>query len=71
MSYIPKVDEMSERPIIHVSGNRFQISDSDRGKLITAKKKHRKILQKRYGAGWKKHLNVPEKTLASSAHWTF
>lgn len=62
---------MRERPIIETRGNRFQLSATERGKLLTAKASHRKELQKRYGYGWKKHLNVPEKELASSFHWSF
>ena len=71
MSYPIFVIEISQRPVEIVAGNRFQLSDKERGALITEKKKHRKELQKRYGSDWKRYLNVPEKSVGSSVHWTF
>lgn len=72
MSFSPTyVAEMRERPVERVSGDRFKMCDKDRAKLMTAKYKHRKELQKFYGPSWKKHLNLPEKSIGKSVHVSF
>ena len=69
MSFTPiYIAEMSERPVLVQSSNRFYIPAKERGQLLTAKANHRKLLQKHYGPSWKRHLNVPEKELPQSIH---
>lgn len=71
MDAVPHFIETKFRPIERPRGNRFQMSASDRGKLLTAKLRHKKELRRVYGKDWKKHLNVPEKSLGKSVHISF
>jgi len=68
MSYLQPYIEIGHRPIEVVKGNRFELSAKERGELYTAKMKHRKELQKRYGRDWKRHLNVPERSIVKAIH---
>lgn len=42
----------------------------ERGRVLTAKYKHKAILQKFYGSDWKKHLNIPAHS-TQTIHATF
>ena len=44
----------------------FHHTKEQRGALLTAKAQHKEELQRVYGKDWKRHLNTPDKTLASS-----
>jgi len=50
--------------------NVFKKSDEERLILNSKKKAHQKELKKHYGEGWKKHLNIPSKSLPHSLHIT-
>jgi len=50
--------------------NVFQKSKEEKAILEGKKKSHKKELQKHYGEGWKKHLNIPSKSLPHSLRIT-
>jgi hypothetical protein len=48
----------------------FEQDAKERGKTLTAKWHHRQELQRQYGPDWKKHLNIPSRSLPT-VHLTF
>ena len=60
-------------PALTVTINReeFHQTPIERGAAYTEKAKLRKQLRAAYGANWKKHLNVPEKTLGTPMKMQF
>lgn len=49
----------------------FKQTPEQKGQAIVVKAKHREELQKAYGNGWKKRLNIPSNTLAEPIRMTF
>lgn len=60
-------------PALSMTINRdeFHQTPIERAAAITAKSNHRDDLRQAYGRDWKKHLNVPEKTLGKPMKMQF
>lgn len=72
MSFSPTfIAQMQERPIEKPDQTRFEIPKKDRDKLITAKINHRKELRDYYGNNWRRHLNVPAKSLGKPVRFSY
>ena len=48
----------------------FRQNKEEKGKVLTAKLHHKESLQKYFGTAWKKHLNIPSKSM-TAFHMTF
>lgn len=70
MPYAPPTIGSPNRTM-NVDYSVFEQSPEERGKTITAKRAHRKELQRVYGITWKKHLNTPEKSIGAPIRSTF
>lgn len=54
---------IAPRLAIKINWDEFHQTPIERGAAYTAKVNHKEALRQAYGKDWKKHLNVPEKTL--------
>ena len=49
----------------------FEQSPKERGRVLTAKLRHKEELQKHYGPDWKNHLNIPSRSVGVISHVSF
>ena len=54
-----------------VDRSEFRQTATERGEAFTAKARHKKELRQAYGVNWKKHLNVPEKSIGEPLRMSF
>lgn len=63
---------MAAPALVHIIDRKnFEQSPTERGKAYTAKIRHNRELRERYGKGYKKFLNVPEKSIGGAIKMSF
>lgn len=68
--WVPR-GNFSPNCLIEVDRNVFHQTPKMRGEAYTAKQHHKEELRRYYGENWKRHLNVPEKSLSIPIRHSF